>query len=137
MLALPQHTLELLLVRAGQVSRCVEPALLLRALLLQEMIVACAAALEPAVLARHEAPGSALVGLHLRHFSSTFLVCITCKGARGTGVSRFASSTCQASVSNCCLAASGPLPAFALLGVLDLLGLFLGGHDHDHVSTVQ
>src|SRR5919107_717208 len=86
MLPLPQQALELLFVRAGQVGRRVEPPLLLRGLLLQEMIVARTAALQPAVLARHEAPGGALVGLHLRHFSSTFLVDTTCEEARGTGV---------------------------------------------------
>src|SRR5215210_9472526 len=53
---------------------------------------------------------------------------------------RFASLSRQASVSNCCLPASGPLPACALLGTLPLMGLFgffLRGHDHHHVAPVQ
>src|ERR671916_3223317 len=85
MLALPQKTLELLLVGAGQIGRRVEPPLLLRALLLQKVIVAGATALQPAVLACHKAPCGTLVGLHLRHISSTFLVSATREEARGTG----------------------------------------------------
>src|SRR5687768_2540576 len=71
-LPLSQKALELLLVRAGKVGLCVEPSLLLAALLLQHMVVAGAPALEPALLAHLEAPGSALVGLHLWHVSSAF-----------------------------------------------------------------
>src|SRR5215217_8381979 len=72
MLPYPQKALELLLVRARQISLRVEPALLLAALLLQHVVVSGAAALDPALLAHLEAPGSTLVGLHLRHVSSAF-----------------------------------------------------------------
>src|SRR5215213_8366274 len=133
MLPLPQKTLELLLIGAGHVDLLVEPPLLLRGLLLQEVVVACPATLEPAVLACHEAPGGTLVGLHLRHFSSTFRRLLPARRLAAREKGRFASLNRQASVSNCCLSASGPLPASAGLGGLTLLrlsGLFLRGHDH-------
>src|SRR5215218_10052542 len=72
MLPLSQKTLELLLVRAGKIGIRIEPPLLLPALLLQHVVVAGAPALEPALLAHLEAPGSTLVGLHFRHVSSAF-----------------------------------------------------------------
>src|SRR5215213_6182640 len=76
MLPLPQKALDLLLVRAGQVGLCIEPPLLPPALLLQHVVVSGAPALDPALLAHLEAPGSTLVGLHLRHLSSAFrLLC--------------------------------------------------------------
>src|SRR5215203_2340276 len=82
MLSLPQKTLELLLVRTGQVGLCVEPPLLPPAFLLQHVVVPGAAALEPALLAHFEAPGSALVGLHLRHVSSAFRFFYLRRGSR-------------------------------------------------------
>jgi hypothetical protein len=68
----PQQTLELLLVHAVHEGLGVEPPLALPALLLQDVVVARPASLQAALLAYLKAPGGALVGLHLRHFSSTF-----------------------------------------------------------------
>src|ERR671921_491411 len=50
---------------------------------------------------------------------------------------RFASVLRQASVSNCCLSASGPLSAPVRLGGLCLGRLLFGGHYHDHVASVE
>src|SRR5215212_1505781 len=137
MLSLPQKTLELLLVRTGQVGLCVEPPLLPPAFLLQHVVVPGAAALEPALLAHFEAPSSALVGLHLRHVSSAFRFFLPAKRLAAREKGRFASVLRQASVSNCCLSASGPLPAPIRLGGLCLGRLLFGGHDHDHVASVD
>src|SRR3712207_175675 len=137
MLPLPQKTLELLLVRTGQVGLRVEPPLLPPALLLQHVIVPGAAALEPALLAHLEAPGSALVGFHLRHVSSAFRLLQPAKRLAAREKGRFASILRQASVSNCCLSASGPLPASVRLGGLRLGRLLFRGHDHDHVAPVE
>src|ERR671912_1889638 len=59
------------------------------------------------------------------------------RGSRHARKSRFASVGRQASVSNCCLSASRPLPAFARLGGLRLGGLLFRSHDHYHVAPVQ
>src|SRR5215216_159032 len=138
MLPYPQKALELLLVRARQISLRVEPALLLAALLLQHVVVSGAAALDPALLAHLEAPGSTLVGLHLRHVSSTFrLFCQPAKRLAAREKGRFASVCRQASVSNCCLAASRPFfTSVRLWGLCarSLSGLLLRGHDHYHVA---
>src|SRR5215210_2931360 len=145
MLPLSQQTLELLLVRGGHVGLGVEPPLLLLGLLLQHVVVARTPALDPALLAHLEAPSGTLVGLHLRHFSSTFRrVYLYAKrlAAREKGPFRLYLS--QASVSKCCLSASGPLPASVRLGVLRLhlwalrlSGFLLRCHDHHHVPAVQ
>src|SRR4051812_15604790 len=56
------------------------------------MVVAAPAALEFALLCDLEAPGSALMGLHLRHLSSSaFSLCPTVKRDSRHGSSRFAS----------------------------------------------
>src|SRR5215213_2922429 len=141
MLPLSQKTLDLLLVRAGQVGLRVEPPLLLPALLLQHVVVSGPPALDPALLAHLEAPGSTLVGLHLRHLSSAFrLLCPPAKRLAARKKGRFASVCRQASVSNCCLAASRPFfTSVRLWGlcVRSLSGLLLRGHDHYHVAPVQ
>src|ERR671910_2448261 len=59
------------------------------------------------------------------------------RGSRHARKSRFASVFGQASVSNCCLSASRPLPASGSLGGLRLGGLLFRGHDHYHVAPVQ
>src|SRR4028118_388623 len=68
----PQQALELLLGHAVHEGLGVEPPLALPALLLKDVVVPRPASLQAAYLANLKAPGSALVGLHLRHFSSTF-----------------------------------------------------------------
>src|SRR5215207_7420185 len=59
------------------------------------------------------------------------------RGSRHARKSRFASVGRQASVSNCCLSASRPLPASVRLGGLRLGRLLFRGHDHYHVAPVQ
>src|SRR5215210_8971579 len=113
------------------------PQKTLEPLLLQHVVVPGAAALEPALLAYLEAPGSALVGLHLRHQSSTFRLFLPAKKLAAREKGRFASVFRQASVSNCCLSASGPLPVPVRLGGLGLGRLFSRGHDHYHVAPVE
>src|SRR5215212_9634423 len=59
------------------------------------------------------------------------------RGSRHARMSRFASVFSPASVSNCCLSASRPLPASLRLGGLRLGGLLFRGHDHYHIAPVQ
>src|SRR5215210_7938310 len=137
MLPLPQKTLDLLLVRAGQVGLRVEPPLLLPALLLQHVVVPGATALEPALLAHLEAPGSALVGLHLRHVSSALRLFLPAKSPAAREKGRSASVVREASVSNCCLFACGSLLALVRLGGLGLGGVFSRGDDDYDIVPVE
>src|SRR5215210_6234099 len=106
----PHEALDALLVGGIDDGRPVEPPLAPGALLLQDVVVAGPAPPELAVLPHLEAPGGALVGLHLRHsFTSAFLLFAT-RGARGTGVEPFRPRSKRRIVSNCCFSCGRPAP---------------------------
>src|SRR3712207_4811268 len=85
-LAHPQQTLDALLVRRMYRGLGIQASLALGALLLQDVVVAAPAALDPALFSDLEASRGTLVGLHLRHASPPrFPVCLRIE-ARGTGV---------------------------------------------------
>src|SRR5919199_6453882 len=78
-LAHPQEALDAVLVVFVDGGLGVEASLALGALLLQDVIVTAPAALELTLLRDFEAPGDALVGLHLRHLSSSTFFLSTSK----------------------------------------------------------
>src|SRR5919199_2960114 len=78
-LAHPQKALDALLVVFVDRGLGVQAPLALGALLLQDVVVAAPAALELALLRDLEASGNALVGLHLRHLSSSAFFLFTSK----------------------------------------------------------
>src|SRR5919112_373014 len=85
-LAYSQQTLNALLVRRVHRRLGIQAPLALGALLLQDVIVAAPAALDPALFRNLEAPRGALVRLHLRHTSPPRFPVRLCIEARGTGV---------------------------------------------------